>query len=164
MRGKEEVPPPPPAEPEEVPPPLPAEPEKVPQPSPAEVKPPPPDVVKPPLPDELEEALAPQPMAVVHAPPLNANEATWSVNLFRDAFMMLRNVVIHLGVPIPRDPLLMTMNNYAFKINIFVGDLERGVLTTVDDDGCNDCSLDGSGSCSGSDFDGGAPPAATTSA
>jgi hypothetical protein len=41
-------------------------------------------------------------------------------------------------------------------------DLERGVLAPVDVDDGEDGSLDGSGS--DSDFGGGAPPAATTSA
>jgi hypothetical protein len=146
-RGREEVPPPPPAEP------------KV-------VLPPPPAEVKPPPPDEPKEAHAPQPMVVVRAPPLNADEATWSVNLFCDAFVKLRKVAAHLGVPAPRYMLQMTMKDYAFKINIFVGDLERGVLAPIDDDGGDDGSLDGSGSgfSSGSDPDGGAPPAVTTSA
>jgi hypothetical protein len=61
----------------------------------------------------------------------------------------------------------MTVKDYAFKINVLVGDLERGVLVPVDDDGGDDGSLDvsgsGSGSGSDSDSDGGAPLAATTS-
>jgi hypothetical protein len=60
------------------------------------------------------------------------------------------------------------VKEYIFKINIFAGDLERGVLALVNDDGDDNGSLDGSGSGSGpgSDFDsdGGAPSAATTSA
>jgi hypothetical protein len=47
------------------------------------------------------------------------------------------------------------------KINVSVGDLERGVLAPVDDDGGDDGSLNVSGSVS--DSDGGAPLAATTS-
>ena len=116
-----------------------------------------PEEVPPPPP---EEASAPQPVEAVSAPPLTANEATWSVNLFREAFVRLRRVAVHLRVPVPNDPLQRTVKDYAFKIHILAGDLERGVLAPVDDDG----SLDGSGSGSGSDSDGGAPPAATTSA
>jgi hypothetical protein len=58
------------------------------------------------------------------------------------------------------------MKDYAFKINIVVGDLERGVLAPVDNDGDDDGSPDGSGSGSDSDFDSdsGAPLAVTTSA
>jgi hypothetical protein len=152
-RGREEVPPPQPTEPEEVPPPSRAEPEEVPTPPPVEVKPPSPKEVKLPPPK-----VALQPVVVVCAPPLNADKATWSVNLFREAFVKLQNVVVHLGVPAPRDLLQMTMKDYALKINVLVGDLERGVLSPVDDDG----SLDVSGS--GSDSDGGAPPMVTTSA
>jgi hypothetical protein len=51
--------------------------------------------------------------------------------------------------------------DYAFMINVLVGDLERGVPVPVDDNGDNDGDLDVSGS--GFDSDGGAPPAATTS-
>jgi hypothetical protein len=62
----------------------------------------------------------------------------------------------------------MTVKDYAFKVNVLVGDLERGVLTPVDDDDGDDGILDVSGSGSGSSFDsgsnGGAPPVATTSA
>jgi hypothetical protein len=51
------------------------------------------------------------------------------------------------------------MKDYALKINVLVGDLERGVLPhpTVDDDGSDDGGLEvfGSGSGSGSDSDGG---------
>jgi hypothetical protein len=142
------VQPTPPTEPKVLLPPPPAEPE--------EVSPPPPEEVKLPLPK-----VALQPVAVVRATPLNADKATWLVNLFR-AFVKLRKVVVHLGVPAPRDPLQMTMKDYAFKINVLVGDLERGVLAPVDDDNNDDGGLDVSGS--GSNSDGGAPPAATTSA
>jgi hypothetical protein len=88
------------------------------------------------------------------------DEATWLVNLFRDAFVKLRKVAVHLGVPVPNDPLQRTMNDYAFKINILSWDLEIGVLAPIDNGGGDDGSLDGSGSGS----DGGAPPATTTSA
>jgi hypothetical protein len=141
-RGSEEVSPPLLTEPEEVPPCLPTE-------------------VKPPPPDKPKEALAPQPVAVVRAPPLNADKATWLVNLFREAFVKLRKVAVHLRVPALRDPLQMTVKEYTFKINIVVGDLERGLLAPVDDDDGDDGS---SGSSSGSDSNGGAPSAATTSA
>jgi hypothetical protein len=58
----------------------------------------------------------------------------------------------------------MSVKDYTFKINVLVGDLERGVFTPIDDDRGDDGGLDISGSGSGSDSDGGAPPAATTSA
>jgi hypothetical protein len=51
--------------------------------------------------------------------------------------------------------------DYAFKVNVLAGHLEREVPPPdVDDDG----SLDVSSSGSDSDSDGGAPPAVTTSA
>jgi hypothetical protein len=52
--------------------------------------------------------------------------------------------------------------DYAFKINVLVGNLERGVLPPppVDDDSGDDGGLD----FSGSDSDGGARPVVTTSA
>jgi hypothetical protein len=85
--------------------------------------------------------------------------------LFHEAFVMLRKVVVHLGVPAISDLLQTTMKDYAFKINVLVGDLERGVLAPVDDDGGDDGGLDVSsfGSSSDSDSDGGPPPAACTS-
>jgi hypothetical protein len=156
-QGREEVPPPPPAEPEKVKPPPP---EEVPPPPPAEVKPPLPEEVKPPPPKEVKppQRKALHPMAVVRAPALNADEATWSANLFHKAFVKLREVAVQLGVLAPSHPLQMTVKNYTFQINVLVGDLERGVLPPVDDDNDDDGGLDVSGS------DGGAPPAATTSA
>jgi hypothetical protein len=54
----------------------------------------------------------------------------------------------------------MTVKDYTFKINVLVGDLERGVLTPVDNDNGDDGDLN----VSGSDSDSGAPPVATTSA
>jgi hypothetical protein len=84
--------------------------------------------------------------------------------LFHEAFVKLRKVVVYLGVPPHSHPLQMTVKDYAFKINVLFGDLERGVLAPVDDDGGDDGGLDVSGSGSGSDSDGGAPPAVTTSA
>jgi hypothetical protein len=114
--GREEVSPPPPTEPEEMPPPSPAEPEKVKPPSPEEVKPPPPKEVKPP-----RRKVALQTVAVVRAPALNADEATWSANLFHEAFVKLRKVAVHLGLPPPSHPLQMTVKDYAFKINVLVG-------------------------------------------
>jgi hypothetical protein len=62
------------------------------------------------------------------APALNADKATWSSNFFHEAFVKLRKVAVHLGVPAPTHPLQMTVKDYVFKINVLVGDLERGVL------------------------------------
>jgi hypothetical protein len=67
-------------------------------------------------------------VAAVRAPALSAEDATCSVKLFHDAFVKLRKVVVHLGVPPTSHPLQTTMKDYALKINVLVGDLERGVL------------------------------------
>jgi hypothetical protein len=81
--------------------------------------------------------------------------------LFSDAFVKLQKVAVHLGVAVPNDPLQRTVKDYTFKINILIGNLERGVLAPVDDDDDDDGSLDVSSS--GSDSDGGAPLAVNTS-
>jgi hypothetical protein len=75
--------------------------------------------VKLPLPEDVKLPLPKvvlQPMAVVRAPPLNADEATWSVNLFHEAFVELQKLAVHIGVPPPRDPLQMNVKDYAFKV------------------------------------------------
>jgi hypothetical protein len=83
--------------------------------------------------------------------------------MLHQTFVSLGKVAVHLGVQQPTHPLQTTVMDYAFKINILVGEMERGVLPPVyDDDGYDDGGLDVSGS--GSDSDGGAPPAVTTSA
>jgi hypothetical protein len=130
--------------------PLPTELEKVPPPSPAEpeeVKPPPPEEVKP-----LRRKVALQP-AALRAPELSAGEASYLEKLFHEPFVKLRKVVVHLRVQPPNHPLQTTVKDYAFRINVLVGDLERGVLAPVDDDNDNDGSLDVSGSGSGSGGD-----------
>jgi hypothetical protein len=67
----------------------------MPPPPPAKVKPPPLEEVK--LPPHVD-VKPPPPVAVLRAPPLNDDEATWSVNLFREAFVKLQKMVVHLGV------------------------------------------------------------------
>jgi hypothetical protein len=64
-------------------------------------------------------------MAAVRAPALSADEASWSANLFHEAFVKLRKVAVYLGVPPHSHPLQMTVKDYAFKINVLFGDLER---------------------------------------
>jgi hypothetical protein len=79
--------------------------------------------------------------------------------------MSLGKVAIHLGVQRPTDPLQTTVIDYALKINVLAGELERGVPPTpVYDDDDGGLEVSGSGYGSDSDSDGGAPPAATTSA
>jgi hypothetical protein len=76
-------------------------PEEVPLPTPAKVKPPPPEEVKPPPPKEVKlprHKVARQPVAAVRAPALNAQDASWSVKLFHEAFVKLLKVAVHLRV------------------------------------------------------------------
>jgi hypothetical protein len=77
------------------------------------------------------------------------------------AWQSLKKMVVHLGVQQPPEPLQMTVMDYAFKVNVLAGHLEREVVPPDDDDdgGLDDSS---SGSDSDSDSDGGAPPAETT--
>jgi hypothetical protein len=92
--------------------------------APEEVSPSPleePEEVPLPPPDEPEEVLAPQPVTVVRAPPLNVDEATWSVSLFSEPFVKLRKVDVHLGVPGPDDPLQRTVKDYSFKVKSWLG-------------------------------------------
>jgi hypothetical protein len=74
------------------------------------------------------------------------------------AFLSLGKVVVHLEIQQPTHPLQTTMMDYAFKINVLAGELQRGVLHPVyydngDDNGGLDVSGFGSGFGSGSDSD-----------
>jgi hypothetical protein len=71
-------------------------------------------------------------------------------------------MAVHLGVQRPTDPLQTTLMDYAFKVNVLAGQLEREVVPPDDDNGGLDVSS--SGSDFDSDSDGGAPSAVTTSA
>jgi hypothetical protein len=48
--------------------------------------------------------------------------------MLHQAFLSLGKVVVHLGVQQPTHPLQTTVMDYAFKINVLAGELERGVL------------------------------------
>jgi hypothetical protein len=102
-QGREEVPPPPPAEPEEVPPP-----------PPEEVK-----RLKPP------RRKVPLPM---RAPSVNVEDACFSVKMLYQAWQSLKKMVVHLGVQRPPEPLQTTVMDYAFKVNVLAGNLEREVV------------------------------------
>jgi hypothetical protein len=107
-RGREEVPPRPPVEPEEVLPPPPAEPEEVPPPPPEEVAPPTPVEVKPPPPEEVKpprRKVARQPVVPLRAPSVNVEDACFSVKMLLQAFLTLGKVAVHLGVQRPTHPL-----------------------------------------------------------
>jgi hypothetical protein len=131
-QGREEVPPPPPTEHEEVPPPPPAKAEEVPPPPPAEleeVPPPPPEEVKwlkPP-----RRKVSPPQRKVsppLRAPTVNFEDACFSVKMLYQAWQSLGKVSVHLGVQRPTDPLQTTVMDYAFKVNVLVGNLEREVV------------------------------------
>jgi hypothetical protein len=89
------------------------------------------------------------------------------VKMLYEAWQSLGKLAVHLGVQRPPSPLQTTVMDYAFKVNVLAGKLEREVVPPVyndddDDDGVLDVSS--SGSESDSDSDGGAPPMVTTSA
>jgi hypothetical protein len=86
------------------------------------------------------------------------------VKILYQAWQSLGKVVIHLGVQRPTDPLQMTVMDYAFKVNVLAGQLEREMVPPVYYDDDDDGNLDVSNSGSDSDSDGGAPPAETISA
>jgi hypothetical protein len=151
-RGREEVPPPPPAEPEEVSPPPP---EEVPLPPRAD-----PEEVPPPLPEEVKRLKPPRHKVPppMRAPSVNVEDACFSVKMLYLAWQSLKKMVVHLGVQRPLEPLQTTVMDYAFKVNVLPGPQEREMPPPPDDD---DGGLDVSSY--GSDSDGGAPPAETTS-
>jgi hypothetical protein len=103
-RGREEVPLPPPTEPEEVP---------------------------PPPPEEVKQLKPPQRKVARHpvVPFLRASKG-FSVKMLYEAWQNLGKLVIHLGVQIPPGPLQMTVMDYAFKVNALAGKLERQVVPT----------------------------------
>jgi hypothetical protein len=107
-RGREEVPPPPPAEPEEVPP-------------------PPPEEVKRLKPPRCKVS------APMSAPKVIFEDACFSVKMLYQVWQSLGKMAIHLGVQRPTNPLQTTVMDYAFKVNVLAGQLEREVvpLTTT---------------------------------
>jgi hypothetical protein len=129
-REREEVLPPPPAEPKEESPTLPTEPEEVPPPPPAE-----PEEVPPPRPEEVKRLKPPrrkvarQPVVrpFLHAPKVDYSDACFSVKLLYEAWQSLGKLAVHLGVQIPSGPKEMTVMDYTFKVNVLAGNLERQV-------------------------------------
>jgi hypothetical protein len=106
-RGREEVPLPPPAEPEEVPPSPPPEPEEV----------PPPEEVKRLKPPRRKVSLP------MRAPSVNVEDACFSVKMLYQAWQSLKKMDVHLGVQRPPEPLQTTVMDYAFKVNVLAGHL-----------------------------------------
>jgi hypothetical protein len=90
----------------------------------------------------------------MRASSVNVEDACFSVKMLYQAWRSLKKMVVHLGVQRPPEPLQTTVVDYTLA-----GHLEREVPPLDDND---DGGLDVSSS--GSDSDGGAPPAATTSA
>jgi hypothetical protein len=129
-RGREEVPPPPPAEPKEEPPTPPAEPEEVPPPPPAE-----PEEVSPPPPEEVKRLKPPrrkvarQPAVPLRAPKVDYSDVCFSVKMLYEAWQSLGKLAVHLGGPTTPSPLQTTMMDYAFKVNVLVGKQEREVVS-----------------------------------
>jgi hypothetical protein len=129
--GREEVPPPPPADPKEEPPTPPAEPEEVPLPPPVE-----PVEVPPPPPEEVKRLKLPQRKVVrqpvvrpfLRAPKVDYSDACFSVKMLYEAWQSLGKLAVHLGVQIPPGPKEMTVMDYAFKVNVLAGNLEREVV------------------------------------
>jgi hypothetical protein len=125
-RGREEVPLPPPTEPKEEPlTPL-AEPEEVPPPPPAET-----EEVPPPPPEEVKR-LKPPRRGVVRpflcALKVEYSDACFSVKMLYEAWQSLGKLAVHLGVEIPPGSKEMTVMDYAFKVNVLAGNLEREVV------------------------------------
>jgi hypothetical protein len=125
-RGREEVPPPLPAEPKEEPPTPPAEPEEVPPPpppaEPKEVPPPPPEEVK-----RLKPPRRKMAWPFLRAPKVDYSDACFSVKMLYETWQSLGKLAVHLRVQIPPGPLEMTVMDYAFKVNALAGMLEREV-------------------------------------
>jgi hypothetical protein len=113
-RGREEVSLPPPAEPEEVPPPPLAGPEEVPP-------PPPQHKVSPPPPQHKV-------LLSMCAPSVNVEDVYFSVKMLYQAWQSLKKMVVHLRVERPPEPLQTTVVDYAFKVNVLAGHLEREVV------------------------------------
>jgi hypothetical protein len=133
---------------EEVPPPLPTKTKEVPPPPLKEVK-------RLKLP---QRKVARKPVVPLRAPKVDVQDACFSVKILCEAWQSLGKLAVHLGFQRPTDPLQTIVMDYAFKVNVLAGQLEREVPPVYDDNGSLDVSS------SRSDSDGGAPSAATASA
>jgi hypothetical protein len=123
-RGREKVPPPPPAEPEEVPLPPSAEPEEVPPPPTAE-----PEEVPLPPPEEVKRLKPPRrkvPLPM-RAPSVNVEDGCFSVKMLYQAWQSLKKMAVHLGLKRPPEPQQTTVMDYTFKVNVLARHLEREV-------------------------------------
>jgi hypothetical protein len=91
--------------------------------------------VPPPPPEEMKRLKPPQrkvplPMRALS---VNVEDAYFSVKMLYQAWRGLKKMVVHLRVQRPPEPLQTTVMDYAIKVNLLAGDLEREVppLTTT---------------------------------
>jgi hypothetical protein len=95
-----------------------------------EVPPPPPEEVPPPPPEEVKRLKPPRckvPLPM-RPPSVNVEDAYFSVKMLYQAWQSLKTMDVHLGVQRPPEPLQTTVMDYAFKVNVLVGHLEREVV------------------------------------
>jgi hypothetical protein len=95
-----------------------------------EVPPPPLEEVPPPPPVEVKRMKPPRRKVSLpmRAPSVKVEDACFSVKMLYQAWQSLKNMVVHLGVQQPPEPLQTTVMDYAFKVNVLAGHLEREVV------------------------------------
>jgi hypothetical protein len=62
------------------------------------------------------------------APSVNGEDACFSVKMLYQAWQSHKKMFVHLGVEWPPEPLQTTVMDYAFKVNVLAGHLEREVV------------------------------------
>jgi hypothetical protein len=67
-------------------------------------------------------------MVPLRAPAVEVSDACFLVKMLYEALHSLVKLVVHLRVQRPPDPLQMTVMDYAFKVNVLAGYLEREVV------------------------------------
>jgi hypothetical protein len=63
----------------------------------------------------------------MRAPSVNVENACFSVKILYQAWQSLKKMAVHLGIQRPPESLQTTVMDYAFKVNVLAGDLEREV-------------------------------------
>jgi hypothetical protein len=71
--------------------------------------------------------VARQPVVPLRAPKVDFQDACFSVKMLYEAWQSLAKLAVHLGVQRPTSPLQMILMDYAFKVNVLAGQLEREV-------------------------------------
>jgi hypothetical protein len=86
--------------------------------------------VPPPPPEEVKRLKPPQRKVSLpmRAPSVNVEDACFSVKMLYQAWQNLKKMAVHLGVQRPPEPLQTTVMDYAFKVNVLAGHLEREVV------------------------------------